>query len=123
MQSGDTHRTIFDQCEQITRRFEQISSSFDGWSRTLRNLRDFKSQWQQFVQDARNVRNILFSRLLIIFFYTIEKVHRFDLNIVPSTNTSLDNVERYQRLLTEFASRAQVGREISSGKCSFFFVV
>ena len=55
LQSGDTHRTIFDQCEQITRRFEQISTNFDGWSRKLRNLRDFKSQWQQFVQDARYV--------------------------------------------------------------------
>lgn len=55
LQSGDTHRTIFDQCEQITRRFEQISTNFDGWSRKLRNLRDFKTQWQQFVQDTRYV--------------------------------------------------------------------
>ena len=56
LQTGDTHRTIFDQCEQITRKFEQISSGYNSWSRKLVNLRDFKHQWQQFTHDVRNVR-------------------------------------------------------------------
>ncbi len=43
LQSNDTHRAIFDQCEQITRKIEQISSSFDSWIRKLANLKDFKN--------------------------------------------------------------------------------
>lgn len=58
LQSSDTHRSIFEQCEQITRKFEQISSSFDGWLRKLIQLRDFKNQWQQFMVDARNVSSL-----------------------------------------------------------------
>jgi hypothetical protein len=39
---------------------------------------------------------------------TIEKVHRFELNLVPSSSSTIDDVEKYQRLLTDFASRVQV---------------
>ena len=49
---------MFDQCEHLTRKFEQISSSFDGWIRKLANLRDFKTQWHQFIQDARQVNTL-----------------------------------------------------------------
>ena len=59
LQSTDTHRAMFDQCEHLTRKFEQISSSFDGWIRKLGNLRDFKTQWHQFIQDTRQVKDSL----------------------------------------------------------------
>ncbi|CAF0743307.1 unnamed protein product [Adineta steineri] len=98
LQSSDTHRSIFDQCEHITRKFEQISSSFDLWIRKLANLKDFKSQWQQFVYDART---------------TIDKVHRFELNIVPTSFSTNDNIEKYQRLLSDFANTVQeITREV-----------
>ncbi|CAF2499044.1 unnamed protein product [Rotaria sp. Silwood2] len=92
LQSNDTYRTIFNQCEQITRRYEQISLSFDSWIRKLANLKDFKNQWQQFIENARQ---------------TIDKVHRFELNIVPTQISTNDNVEKYQRLLSDFANRVQ----------------
>ncbi|UJR28306.1 hypothetical protein I4U23_009551 [Adineta vaga] len=92
LHSNDIHRAIFDQCEQITRRFEQISSSFDLWIRKLANLKDFKNQWQQFIHDARN---------------TIDKVHRFELHITPSSIITNDNIEKYQRLLSDFANTVQ----------------
>ncbi|CAF3636008.1 unnamed protein product [Rotaria sordida] len=92
LQSNDTYRTIFNQCEQITRRFEQISLSFDSWIRKLENLKDFKNQWQQFIESAKQ---------------TIDKVHRFELNIVSTEILTGDNVEKYQRLLSDFANRVQ----------------
>ncbi|CAF3449488.1 unnamed protein product [Rotaria socialis] len=98
LQTNDTYRTVVNQCEQITRRFEQISSSFDAWIRKLANLRDFKNQWENFVDNSRQ---------------TIDKVHRFELNIVPAQISTTDNVETYQILLNDFANRVQeITREV-----------
>ncbi|CAF1047343.1 unnamed protein product [Adineta ricciae] len=96
--SGDTHRAIFDQCEQINRKFEQITSNFDLWIRKLASLKDFKNQWQQFMHDARN---------------TIEKSHRFELHFNPPSMSPNDHIDRYQRLLSDFTNSVQeITREI-----------
>lgn len=52
----------------------------------------------------------------------MEKVHRFELNISSNSISIDDDVEKYQRLLSDFANRVQV-RILSSVKDRFDFDV
>jgi hypothetical protein len=45
---------------ELGQRMSTLTQQWEGWQQRVLNSKQFKSQWHQFVQDARRVRRIIF---------------------------------------------------------------